>query len=101
MTGDKEYLLREADRLEALVAELPAISGGGLSDEWRTSHRRHRDAVETLARTLTDRASPRATIRDNGNTASMSMLGVRATCTSGLAGLFRNWIAAARRKAMQ
>ena len=96
-----QKLLGVAGELEDLVADLPVIgSPAGHREDWMQSHQRHRDAAEALAERL--RNGPwRATISGGagGGAHRMSMLGVRTTCTSGLAGLFRNWIAAARKAA--
>lgn len=41
---------------------------------------------------------PKCRINERGNSTSVSIAGVRATCTGGIDGALTNWIAAARRR---
>lgn len=87
---DRRQVLNAADDLERRVDALPRFSDA--PDEYRK-------AIDDLADHLQTRLSARATVRQRWDGASISMLGYRATSTSGLAQACRNWIHQAREKA--
>lgn len=78
--------------VKAEKGKLPTYNG--FSDESRTQHRQ---AVAAMVGTLTVRL-PKCRINERGNSTSVSIAGVRATCTGGIDGALTNWIAAARRR---
>lgn len=58
---------------------------------------KHRQAVAAMVATLTAKL-PKCRINDKWNGTSISIAGIRATCTGGIEGGLTNWIAAARRR---
>lgn len=57
----------------------------------------HDKAVASMVETLTAKL-PKCRINARWNSTSVSIAGVRATCTGGIEGALTNWIAAARRR---
>lgn len=90
-----EELRRRADWLEAQLALIPRIEHE--TGDWLEQHRRFRAACADLSERL--RSDCDATVTSDGSGACIRMMDIRATCTAGEGGAFRNWIAAARRKA--
>lgn len=78
--------------VKAEKGKLPTYSG--FSDESRAQHKQ---AVAAMVETLMVRL-PKCRINERGNSTSVSIAGVRATCTGGIDGALTNWIAAARRR---
>lgn len=61
------------------------------------SRDQHRQAVAAMVETLTAKL-PKCRINNKWNGTSVSIAGIRATCTGGIEGGLTNWIAAARRR---
>lgn len=78
--------------IKAEKARLPAYDH--TSAESRAQHKK---AVASMVETLTARL-PKCRINDKWNGTSVSIAGIRATCTGGIEGGLTNWIAAARRR---
>lgn len=96
----RDELRRVAAELAGNLENLPTVFAAADWQDHVVANRRRQDAAERLAEML--RRTYGATISEvnsGGGGHRMSMLGVRTTCTSGLAGLFRNWITAAERTA--
>lgn len=93
--ANRDRVLAAAANLEAMIDALPRIEG----PDWDASHRKYREAEDALAAELTSRSDARASIRRNFDGISISMLGFRASSTSGLGGACRNWIRQVRQKA--
>ena len=58
---------------------------------------KHKQAVAAMVETLTAKL-PKCRINDRWDGTSVSIAGIRATCTGGIEGGLTNWIAAARRR---
>jgi hypothetical protein len=80
---------------ELLVAAEAAA--GRYSDDPSTWHRRHKDAMQALARRVEQDFAAKVT--DRWDAARVRMMGITSTSTSGIGGAIHNWIAAAEKKA--
>lgn len=78
--------------IKAETAKLPAYDH--TSADGREQHKK---AVATMVETLTAKL-PKCRIINKWNGTSVSIAGIRATCTGGIEGGLTNWIAAARRR---
>ena len=78
--------------IKAEKAKLPRYDFTNADD--RASHEA---AVAAMVKTLTEKL-PKCRINDRWDGTSVSIAGVRATCTGGVDGALTNWIAAARRR---
>ncbi|APZ54142.1 hypothetical protein Ga0080574_TMP3808 [Salipiger abyssi] len=85
---DAAYVLRVSDQLAARLEQLPEIAG----PDWSASHAEFRKEQDALGLELTTRSDAQANIRKSFDGTSISMLGFRASSTSGLCGACRNWI---------
>lgn len=92
--------LRVADELAADLDNLPAL--GSISADWQdhiARSRAHGEAAEALAERLRRSHGARiAPVRGGAGGWRVAMLGTTATCTAGLTGALRNWVAGARRR---
>ena len=93
---DFDALLEASEWLQERLRNLPRIDTSAPWEKMMESHAAHRAAAEALADDL--RRHFGARIRTDATAARMTMYGVSSSCTSGLAGLFTNWINAAKRK---
>jgi len=85
-----EFRRGRAEWLREKLAALPKIEG----PDYITSRKRFHEAVTALGEELsTAPDTPR--LRDEWNGASVTMLGLRSTSTSGLHGALTNWCARA------
>lgn len=78
--------------IKAELKKIPAIEHGNAM-----AHYQRDQAVTAMTATLTAKL-PRCRINMKWNGASVSIAGIRATCTGGIEGGLTNWIAAARRR---
>lgn len=83
------------DCIAFIKAEQKRIPSAEYGNE--ESRAKHNQAVATMVETLTAKL-PKCRINDRWNGTSVSIAGVRATCTGGIEGALTNWIAAARRR---
>ncbi len=84
-------------RLYALIGEkLDSVPPYNYRDD--AAVRRHREAVDALARNLTETEG--AIIRDGGGATSVRIAGIRATSTMGLLAALGNWRTACEKKIM-
>lgn len=89
--GRAEYLRRQ-------LAAVPPITAA----DYDGSRRAFDDAMAALRRRIEDLPEdPPARITERWDGASVAMLGIRATSTSGLNGALRNWCAAADKRAQE
>lgn len=78
--------------IKAELKNLPPV------DYSNADGRSRRDqAIADLVRTLAEKL-PKVRINDRWDGTSVSIAGVRATCTGGIEGALTNWIAAAHRR---
>lgn len=78
--------------IKAEQAKLPAYDHSNAE-----GRERYRQAVAAMVETLTAKL-PKCRISHKWNGTSVSIAGIRATCTGGVEGGLSNWIAAARRR---
>lgn len=78
--------------IKAETAKLPAYDHTSVN-----GRARHGKDVASMVETLTANL-PKCRIINKWNGTSVSIAGIRATCTAGIEGGLTNWIAAARRR---
>ena len=86
-----------ADLIEAQLEDA-CRAAGTYADDPENWHRRHRNEMWLLAQRIETQHDGR--LRDQWNGARVRIAGVTASSTSGLAGALRNWVSAARKKAL-
>lgn len=82
--------------LETRLVAMPSPESHN-SSSWETSWDAYRNAENEIAEHL--RIAYGARIAHKGYTNTIRMHGISSSCTSGLTGLFRNWLRAAESKA--
>ncbi|WP_010137349.1 hypothetical protein [Oceanicola sp. S124] len=91
----RQLVLSAADELEAMVAGLTPFN----LDDYEASRRRQREELRELKHALETRRDAPAKISEGITGVFFSMLGFRASSTSGLPSAIRNWIVQVRQKA--
>lgn len=95
---DPQEVLCAAAELEAVLNTIPTIRADALGG-YDAARQRHHAACAQVIADLTTRRYARATVSEGRDGWRISMLGLRASGTSGFVSAGRNWIAQARRKA--